>query len=388
MIGDPLLGPGDDDEGAGATEDPTVDRTQVDRGVADPTRVVPAPVLPPGGLAPGAPASAHAGDVDPLWAATTARPGPTSANSGAQTSWAKFERQSSPTPGAERSMSAPPGVGAGEVPATTAGADDLTATTAMPNVSTDDLTATAAMPGVSRSIGPHDTMVMPAVAAPAPGAEHAPGFEKAMRRHRRRWWRRSFKALLALILLGVVYVGVNLALVIRTANTDQARPVDVIVVLGAAQYNGVPSPQLQARLDHTVDLWNEKLAGTVFVTGGKLEGDAHTEAEASRDYLVEHGVPTDVIQMEDTAHSTWQSLSNFADVADAQGWERVLLVTDPFHSLRSRLIAQELGFTAYTSPTQTSPVEGSEELMKEIKEALGISVGRIIGFERLWKLTG
>jgi uncharacterized SAM-binding protein YcdF (DUF218 family) len=103
---------------------------------------------------------------------------------------------------------------------------------------------------------------------------------------------------------------------------------------------------------------------------------------------VEHGVPADVIQMEDTAHSTWESIDNFAEIADQAGWDRVLIVTDPFHSLRSRLIAQELGFTAYTSPTTTSPVQGREELMKEIKEALGISLGRIIGFERLWKLTG
>jgi uncharacterized SAM-binding protein YcdF (DUF218 family) len=264
--------------------------------------------------------------------------------------------------------------------------DDLTATTAMPGV-TADLTATTAMPGVGRAVGAGDTMAMPAVAAP-PGAEHAPGFAKAMRRHRRRWWRRSFKALLLLIFLGIVYVGINLALVIRTANADQARPVDVIVVLGAAQYNGTPSPQLRARLDHTIDLWNEGLANVVFVTGGKQPGDQHTEAESSRDYLVAHGVPADAIQMEDTAHSTWESLSNFAGIAEAQGWHKVLLVTDPFHSLRTRLIAQELGFTAYTSPTQTSPVQGREELMKEIKEALGISLGRIIGFERLWKVTG
>jgi uncharacterized SAM-binding protein YcdF (DUF218 family) len=254
---------------------------------------------------------------------------------------------------------------------------------------------TTAMPGVAvgrSGVGPNDTAMMPAVqapvAAPPPGAERAPGFEKAMRRHRRRWWRRAFKALVVLIVAGLVYVGVNLGLVMYTANADQARPVDVIVVLGAAQYNGRPSPQLQARLDHTIELWNDGLAPAVFVTGGKQPGDAHTEAEASKTYLVEHGVPADVISMEDTAHSTWESLSNFAETAQQRGWQRVLLVTDPFHSLRSRLIAQELGFTAYTSPTRTSPVQGREELAKEVKEAFGISLGRIIGFHRLWDITG
>jgi uncharacterized SAM-binding protein YcdF (DUF218 family) len=371
VIGDPLLGPGGDDEGSPPESEPAP--------AADPTRVVPAPVLPPGGLRPGSPPPANA---DPLWAATTAPPGPGALSPPPPGTPEPEPAATTTIPMVEVHELAPPTA----TPAP--GGDDLAPTAAISGLRADDLTATTAMPNVSRSIGPHDTMVMPAVAAPAPGAEHAPGFEKAMRRHRRRWWRRSFKAVLVLLFLGVIYVGVNLALVIRTANTDQARAVDVIVVLGAAQYNGRPSPQLEARLEHTVALWNEGLAPVVFVTGGNQPGDAHTEAESSRDYLVEHGVPADAIQMEDTANSTWESLSNFAEVADGQGWERVLLVTDPFHSLRSRLIAQELGFTAYTSPTQTSPVQGREELMKEIKEALGISLGRIIGFERLWKLTG
>jgi len=241
---------------------------------------------------------------------------------------------------------------------------------------------------VMPAVGDDATTTMAAVAAPAPGAQHASGFEKSQRRHRRRWWRRSVKLLVLLAIAGVVYVAVNFALVRYTASQDQARPVDVIVVLGAAQYNGRPSPQLEARLDHAVELWDEGLAPAVFVTGGNQPGDAYTEAESSKNYLVGHGVPADAISMEDTGASTWESLSNFADVADEQGWERVLLVTDPYHSLRSRLIAQELGFTAYTSPTRTSPVQGGDETAHEIKEALGISLGRIIGFERLWKLTG
>lgn len=371
------------------------------------TRQVPAPVIPPGGLI--VPPTAASGDVDPLWAATVSGPGDrregpagpempvpvapvVARHDDAEGELARLARvESRPPPAAG---GAPPGP-AGDLTATTAmptaGEAGLAATTAIPHVgqvAAGDLTATTAMPGVARAGGSNDTMVMPAVTAPAPGAEHAAGFAKAQRRHRRRWWRRSFKALLALVFLGLVYVGVNFALVLRTAHADQARPVDVIVVLGAAQYDGRPSPQLRARLDHTIDLWNQGLAGSVFVTGGNQPGDRFTEAEASRNYLVEHGVPADVIQMEDTAHSTWESFANLASVAERQNWERVLIVTDPFHSLRSRLIAQELGFTAYTSPTRTSPVQGGEEVMKELKEALGISLGRIIGFERLWKLTG
>lgn len=275
-----------------------------------------------------------------------------------------------------------------------------------PSLDPPDPTPTAVMPvvggidvtGEMRATDPDSTPVMPATGldptaampavAAAPGAQHAADFQRSQRRHRRRWWRRGFKLLALLVVAGIVYVGVNFFLVRWTASRDQARPVDVIVVLGAAQYNGRPSPQLRARLDHTIELWDEGLAPAVFVTGGNQPGDVYTEAESSKNYLVEHGVPEDVISMEDTGHSTWESLANFAGVAREQGWDRVLLVTDPYHSLRSRLIAQELGLTAYTSPTRTSPVQGSTEMSRELKEALGISLGRIIGFERLWKLTG
>ena len=77
-----------------------------------------------------------------------------------------------------------------------------------------------------------------------------------------------------------------------------------------------------------------------------------------------------------------------ATLLRAHGAHRVLLVSDPYHSLRIRLMAEDLGFVAFVSPTRTSPVHGAAAFGKEIKEALGISVGRIIGFERLWKITG
>ncbi len=306
--------------------------------------------------------------VDPLWASTTRRGAePASGPHGADVT-------------AEVPAAPPPAPVTGEDPTTVMPTVSSDATTTMPATGRD---ATLVMPVVSTD----STTVMPA-ATPPPGAQYAPEFERSQRRHRRRWWRRAFKLFALVVVAGIAYVGVNFVLVRLTASRDQARPVDVIVVLGAAQYNGRPSPQLQARLDHTVELWDQGLASDVFVTGGNQPGDAYTEAESSRNYLIEHGVPAEAISMEDTGASTWESLSNFAGVAEERGWERVLLVTDPYHSLRSRLIAQELGLTAYTSPTRTSPVQGGDELSREMKEALGISLGRIIGFERLWKLTG
>lgn len=188
------------------------------------------------------------------------------------------------------------------------------------------------------------------------------------------------------VLLG--YYLVTLYQVWSTGRSDEARRVDAIVVMGAAQYDGRPSPLLAARLDHVVELWNQGLADTVVVTGGNQPGDRFTEADASADYLIGRGVPDDAILRENVAHTSYDSLAGAAVLLRERGLNSVLLVSDPFHSLRIRLTAQELGLTAYVSPTRTSPVQGSAETRRELKEALGVSVGRIIGFRRLVTLTG
>lgn len=203
-------------------------------------------------------------------------------------------------------------------------------------------------------------------------------------RHRRRWLRVT----LVLVLTMVGYFGINLIQVHLVGAGDQARPVDAIIVMGAAQYDGRPSPQLQARLDHVVELWNRGIAPFVVVTGGNRPGDRFTEAEASANYLVDHGVDAAAILQEGEGRSSWQSLRTVAEILNKIGAQRVLLVSDPYHSLRIRLMAQQLGLTAYVSPTRTSPVRGVTALGKEFKEAAGISVGRIIGFDRLLSITG
>jgi len=190
------------------------------------------------------------------------------------------------------------------------------------------------------------------------------------------------------MMLAISYYAVTLYQVHSTARSDQARPVDAIVVMGAAQYDGRPSPQLAARLDHAADLWSVGIAKVMVVTGGNQPGDRFTEAEASANYLIERGVPAEAILQESRGHSSYASLDGVATLLHQRGLFRVLLVSDPFHSLRSRLIAQELGLVAYVSPTRTSPVQGGAETAKEMEEAAGIAVGRIIGFKRLLSLTG
>lgn len=213
--------------------------------------------------------------------------------------------------------------------------------------------------------------------ASAPEAAPRPG----------RLTRRVLQVLGALVVLATVWFLLNLWLVHRTGRSDQARPVDAIVVMGAAQYDGRPSPQLAARLDHVVELWEQGLAPRVITTGSNQPGDRFTEAEASARYLEERGVPADAIEQVGGSTS-YASLVAARDLLRADGGESVLLVSDPYHSLRIRLVSEELGLTAYVSPTRTSPVQGATAFWREVKEAAGISVGRVIGFDRLLDLTG
>jgi len=196
--------------------------------------------------------------------------------------------------------------------------------------------------------------------------------------------RRLFAGVAAVL---AVYFLANLWLVFRTGNTNQVRPVDAIVVLGAAQYDGRPSPQLAARLNHVVELWYDSVASLVVTTGGNRPGDRFTEAQASAEYLEERGVPADAI-VQVGGNNSYDSLVAVGEELRERDLDSVLLVSDPYHALRIRLISQELGLTAYVSPTQTSPVHGSDVFWHELKEAAGISLGRIIGFDRLLAITG
>jgi uncharacterized SAM-binding protein YcdF (DUF218 family) len=190
------------------------------------------------------------------------------------------------------------------------------------------------------------------------------------------------------VVLAITYLIISLAQVWWVGRQHFAGPADAIVVMGAAQYDGRPSPQLQARLDHVVLLWNEGAAPVVIVTGGNQPGDRFTEASTSSAYLQERGVPASSILFEDTGRSSWESLQNVADVADRHGIGSVILVSDPFHSLRIRLMAEELGLRAHTSSTRTSPVGGFTAFKKHIEEAGGVALGRVLGFERTESLLG
>lgn len=228
------------------------------------------------------------------------------------------------------------------------------------------------------------------VAAPAdPGIAHAfDAREHPRRRIRRRVrWGRVALGVLAVV---VGYYLVSLFQVWRAGQESTPPPAsaDVIVVLGAAQYDGRPSPQLAARLDHGLSLWQDGVAPLIMVTGGKQPGDRFTEADAGFTYLVERGVPAEAIRREDVGRTTYESLDAAAEVLAGEQIDRVVLVTDPYHSLRTRLIADEVGLVGELSPTPSSVVTGWSSFRRQVFEAGGVAVGRLVGFERLSDLTG
>jgi uncharacterized SAM-binding protein YcdF (DUF218 family) len=140
-------------------------------------------------------------------------------------------------------------------------------------------------------------------------------------------------------------------------NRDERTRADAIVVIGAAQYDGRPSPVFAARLDHAIELFHDGVAPRLIVTGGKREGDRTTEAASARGYAIEHGVPEEAILSEDTSRTTLQSIRRVAALMRGQGIGSAVFVSDPSHMLRVLRMASDEGITGHGSPTRTSPLE-------------------------------
>jgi uncharacterized SAM-binding protein YcdF (DUF218 family) len=173
---------------------------------------------------------------------------------------------------------------------------------------------------------------------------------------------RIARRILTIIVLAVFVLWiVSISAVFTWSNRDEAQPAQAIVVLGAAQYAGKPSPVLRARLDHGLELWNRHLAPLLILTGGTGAGDTTSEAAVGRTYARKHGVPDTSILEEDAGRTTSESMRAVAGMMEVRGLQSALLVSDPFHMLRLRILARRFGITPYTSPTQTSPISPNRE---------------------------
>jgi uncharacterized SAM-binding protein YcdF (DUF218 family) len=189
------------------------------------------------------------------------------------------------------------------------------------------------------------------------------------------------RALAFVVIVVTCYLALVVYLVRVQSHRDETQPADAAIVLGAAVWAGSPSPVLTARLNHALELFQKKQVSYIIVTGGTGTGDNMSEAEAGAQFLIANGVPATNILLEREGRSTYQSLAAAAQLAQPLQLRRVLLVSDPFHMLRSLKMAYDLGFEAYASPTQTSPISSqpTQESFHMLREAVAYTT-YVFGF--------
>ena len=194
--------------------------------------------------------------------------------------------------------------------------------------------------------------------------------------------RRLTRAASIVLALALLYVLVTLAQVLTATRHDQRDPADAIVVLGAAQYDGEPSPALRERLDHAVTLYEEGLAPVIWVTGGRQPGDRFSEASASSQYLIRQGIPNAAVQLETNGGNSYLSLAATARYLRDRDQREVLLVSDAWHTYRLKAIAREVGLRPQVSPSGPARLSATG-LRRLARETMAVAVGRFVGYRRL-----
>lgn len=216
------------------------------------------------------------------------------------------------------------------------------------------------------------------LAAPNASAGKAPPTPVRRASARRRQVPIWLKAVVAVLVATLLYATVTFVQVWQASRHDHARPADAIVVLGAAQYNGRPSPALRDRLDHALVLYHRGIAPLIVVTGGRRQGDRFTEATAGYNWLRSRAVPDHAILKEVHGRSTWESLSAVAQILRPKGMADVVLVSSPAHAKRISEVSSEVGLHPRVSPSG-----GSASFTALFRETGAVSVGRLIGYRRL-----
>ncbi len=181
----------------------------------------------------------------------------------------------------------------------------------------------------------------------------------------------------AVVLAGsvlVIYIGYLTVRIERQSRRDEARPSDLILVLGAAEYRGKPSPVLRARLDHGLDLYRRKLAPRIMTTGGAGGDPDYTEGGVGRSYLISKGVPSEVIVVETEGESTVHSIALASEIMRRMGLRSVIVVSDGYHIYRVKKMLQARGLQVYGSPRPEARRDGISERWKYVKQAVGYAL--------------
>ena len=164
----------------------------------------------------------------------------------------------------------------------------------------------------------------------------------------------SIKILFVIAAMLVIYTGKNIYDIWSFSTVDQKCRSDVAIVLGAAVYADEPSPVYRERINHGITLYEEGFVDKIIVTGGAPDGSEMSEASVAKKYLLEQGVPDNVVLTEDTSTITQENLENSKVIMDEYGYETAIIVSDPLHMKRAMLLAEDAGITAYSSPTPTT----------------------------------
>lgn len=178
----------------------------------------------------------------------------------------------------------------------------------------------------------------------------------------------------ASILLGVMlaaYVAYVSVQIERQSVQDEARSADVILVLGAAEYQGRPSPVLKARLDHAVDLYRRKLAPRIMTTGGAGGDPFYTEGGVGRAYLMSRGIPSDAIIVELEGETTVYSTAAAGEIMGRMGLKSCIVVSDGYHIFRVKKMLEFRGLKVYGSPRPSSPRQSLRERWLYVRQAIG-----------------
>ena len=184
---------------------------------------------------------------------------------------------------------------------------------------------------------------------------------------RRTLWR----ALLVTVVAVAAYLAWAGRQIHQQSTIDEARPADVIIVLGAAEYRGRPSPVLKARLDHALELYNNKLAPRILTTGGAGGDPVHTEGEVGRAYLISRGVPSEAITIEPEGESTAHSTAAAAEIMRRMGLKSCIVVSDGYHIFRVKKMLEFRGLDVYGSPRPWTPKNTWRETWLYVRQAIG-----------------
>lgn len=178
-------------------------------------------------------------------------------------------------------------------------------------------------------------------------------------------------------LIVTIYMGWIVGVIYRQSEIDEARPADVIIVLGAAEYRGRPSPVLRARLDHALELYSRKLAPRIITTGGAGGDPVYTEGEVGRGYLVKRGVPSEAIMLEAEGESTVHSTAAAAEIMRRMNLKSCIVVSDAYHIFRVKKMLEFRGLNVYGSPRPSEPKGTWREKWLYLRQAIGYMLWQV-----------